>query len=395
MRKRIFALLIVALLLTAMPMQAFAMQIFVGITVDTGNSYFALEVEPTDRIEDIKEKIVDKLGIPVEEQVLTFANKILEEGNTLQDYSIQKDSTLYLTVVHSLTYTAEGNVITETCACGHEETATVNAPTGTLVYDGTEKEGASVSYSAGWKGGDLDIAYSDNLNAGTATASITMDGQTASVTFAIHPVNPASPETPVALNAITYGDTLEAAQLPDGWVWADSSIVPTVQNSGYMACYTPGNTTNYDWAGVEGWNPETGKVERTVALTVNKAAQTAPAVTKVDETVAGKADGKITDLTSDMEYRAEGEETYTPITGTELTDLAAGTYCIRYKGDENHDPSPDTLVTIAPGSAPVITPAPNPDSPPTGDDFPAALWTAALAGSAAALALLLKKRKTA
>ena len=118
MRKRIFALLVVALLLTAMPMQAFAMQIFVGITVDTGNRFIALEVEPTDRIEDVKAKLLDELGIPVEEQILTFANKPLEEGNTLQDYSIQKDSTLYLTVVHSLTYTAEGNVITETCACG-------------------------------------------------------------------------------------------------------------------------------------------------------------------------------------------------------------------------------------------------------------------------------------
>ena len=71
----------------------FAMQIFVKTL--TGK-HITLEVEPTDRIEDVKQKVQDKEGIPTEMQTLKFAGKILEDGNTLQDYSIQKDSTIHL-----------------------------------------------------------------------------------------------------------------------------------------------------------------------------------------------------------------------------------------------------------------------------------------------------------
>ena len=227
-------------------------------------------------------------------------------------YVIRPDHT------HSYTYSGSGAVITETCTCNHSATATISIRADAdLTYTGSAIEPAEVTYSDGWQGGkDLTITYSDNINAGTATATITKDNATASVTFTIEKANqtpPTASEYSIdyfheTITSIASGCKVYTAQTDGTEVAAGSLISDYLGGNLYILRE---ETNNYH---ASGWE--------TIPLAPRPAA---PTVAAEPETIKDKGDGKVTGVDTTMEYSTDNGQNWTPCTGAEITGLDAGT----------------------------------------------------------------------
>lgn len=125
---------------------------------------------------------------------------------------LYKDGGLVLdSHTHSYTYAADGAVITESCTCGHEETATLSVQDGAdLTYTGSAVKPVTVTYSDGWAGtgaekpDESEITYTNNTNAGTAAAGLTISEKTASLNFTISARGMSGAEVILESGTLTY-----------------------------------------------------------------------------------------------------------------------------------------------------------------------------------------------
>lgn len=156
MKKRLLSILLtVCLLLCLIPATAFAeggMQIFVKAL--TGR-HITLNVEPTDTIAAVKIKIQEKEGtLPARQRLIFEGKQLTEEEKALQDYNIQRDSTIEM-VAHF-----------DHCVCGGEISA-----------GGHQHEEAPAAWQA-WDGSS-EITYTDGAAriylTGNVSANLTLE----------------------------------------------------------------------------------------------------------------------------------------------------------------------------------------------------------------------------
>lgn len=155
--------------------------------------------------------------------------------------------------------------------------------------------------------------------------------------------------------ALTYNGAAQKPTATATGVVNGDQIVLTVDGSETNASDTAYTATV---TGISGEKAGNYKLSSNVStsFTIAKADQAAPTeLSKTDETISKKADGTISGITGNMEYRKDGETTYESVNGSVLENLAAGKYHVRVKGDSNHNPSPETAITIDAGRKLMIT----------------------------------------
>ena len=150
MKKRLLSILLAFCMMTSfVPMMASAIEIYIDLTI-VGQANLTLEVVSGDSIDNIKEKIQEKTGFSPDAQRLFLGEKELENGRTLADYNIQKESTLSLRLQKTIQNGTDAL------------NKTVNRASAPIVYFGQNQENKPAAWRViGYDGNGVTSAQGD------------------------------------------------------------------------------------------------------------------------------------------------------------------------------------------------------------------------------------------